>query len=186
MSRSSLTRVALGGVVPGLLATLLVGCYVVPIDGRTGQPLPWPAQPPGGGSPSPIVVAPPPAPATTVMQARLYPANESAQQAGMVLAQVTDHHSGRGSFSLSYRGQLLQGEATRVDGGYAGFGRVHEQVLGPAPRAWSGPRGVANAFGGGVSAQCEYVITGPSTNGSLGTGACVFSDGARYQLHFGK
>jgi hypothetical protein len=33
----------------------------------------------------------------------------------------------------------------------------------------------------GVSAQCEYVLTGPSK----GTGACVFSDGARYQMHFG-
>jgi hypothetical protein len=187
MSRSSLTRGAAGAAVSGLLATLLVGCYVVPIDGRTGQPLPWPGQPHhSGGSASPIVVAPTPPPANTVMQARLYPVNESAQQAGMVLAQVTDHHSGRGSFSLSYRGQLLQGEATRVDGGYAGFGRIHEQVLGPAPRAWSGRRGVANAFGSGLSAQCEYVITGPSTTGSLGTGACVFSDGARYQLHFGQ
>ena len=32
-----------------------------------------------------------------------------------------------------------------------------------------------------ISAQCEYVLSGPSK----GTGACVFSDGARYQLHFG-
>jgi len=33
----------------------------------------------------------------------------------------------------------------------------------------------------GINAQCEYVLTGPSQ----GTGACLFSDGARFQLHFG-
>jgi hypothetical protein len=45
-----------------------------------------------------------------------------------------------------------------------------------------GRRGIANAYGArGVNAQCEYVLSGPSQ----GTGACLFSDGARYQLHFG-
>jgi hypothetical protein len=29
--------------------------------------------------------------------------------------------------------------------------------------------------------QCEYLITGPT----MGTGACLFSDGAKYQMHFG-
>ena len=39
-----------------------------------------------------------------------------------------------------------------------------------------------NAYGSkGVSVQCEYLITGPA----LGTGVCLFSDGASYQLHFG-
>jgi hypothetical protein len=45
-----------------------------------------------------------------------------------------------------------------------------------------GRRGIANAYSArGVNAQCEYVLNGPSQ----GTGACLFSDGARYQLHFG-
>jgi hypothetical protein len=45
-----------------------------------------------------------------------------------------------------------------------------------------GQRGIANAYGGrGVSAQCEYVMTAPSQ----GTGVCLFSDGAKYQVHFG-
>ena len=51
-----------------------------------------------------------------------------------------------------------------------------------APRFNAGQRGIANAFGAkGVNAQCEYVITGPA----LGTGVCLFSDAAKYQLHFG-
>jgi hypothetical protein len=46
----------------------------------------------------------------------------------------------------------------------------------------AGRRGIANAVSPrGVHAQCEYVLTAPTQ----GTGACVFSDGAKYQLHFG-
>jgi hypothetical protein len=49
------------------------------------------------------------------------------------------------------------------------------------PRGFGGRRGIANAFGAkGVSVQCEYQIVG-----SMGTGACRLSDGARYQMHFG-
>lgn len=173
-------RTTLHLVAAALLATPLVGCYVIPVDARTGHPLPVAAAP-GPGYPGPTV-APPPPPGPTQMQARLYPLNETASQSGMLIAQVTDHLGGRGSLAVNYRGQWLQGEATRVDAGYAGFGRVHEQVLGPARREYGGRRGMANVFGGGLSAQCEYVITGPA----LGTGACLFSDGAKYQLHFGQ
>ena len=56
-------------------------------------------------------------------------------------------------------------------------------MLGYTPRSFSGRRGIANAYGTkGVNAQCEYLITGPS----MGTGVCEFSDGAKYQLHFGS
>jgi hypothetical protein len=56
-------------------------------------------------------------------------------------------------------------------------------VLGSWTAPTSGKRGIANAYGpAGVNAQCEYVLTGPS----LGTGACLFSDGAKYQMHFGQ
>lgn len=45
----------------------------------------------------------------------------------------------------------------------------------------AGARGVANAaMLHGVSAQCEYVLTGPGS----GVGACRMSDGARFQMHF--
>lgn len=47
---------------------------------------------------------------------------------------VWRRHTGRGSFTLAYHGETLQGEATRVDGNSAGFGRIHNEVLGSAPR----------------------------------------------------
>ena len=51
------------------------------------------------------------------------------------------------------------------------------------PRSYSGRSGIANGFGGkGVNAQCEYLITGPG----IGTGVCLFSDGAAYPMHFGS
>lgn len=171
----STLRVGLGA---SLLAALSA-CYVVPVDPRTGHPYPPAPAPsvtivqPAGGTPA----------APSTLQARLYPLNEQAQGAGMLVASITEHPGGRGSFSLGYRSGLMQGEATRVDPGYAGFGRIHQQVLGAMGRDQSGRRGVANAFGGnGVSAQCEYVVTGPG----VGTGACLFSDGAKYQMHFGQ
>jgi hypothetical protein len=117
-----------------------------------------------------------------VLTARLYPINEAANQGGMLTAMIVDAHTGRGTLTVGYRGDTLQGEATRVDPAYGGFGRVHDQVLGTAPRSFGGQRGIANAYGPrGVNAQCEYLITSPSQ----GTGVCLFSDGARYQLHFG-
>jgi hypothetical protein len=83
----------------------------------------------------------------------------------MLSAVIVDHRTGRGTITLGYLGDTLQGEATRVDG--------------------PGRRGVANATGPkGVSAQCKYQLSG--TGLSLGTGACSFTDGAEYRLHFGS
>jgi len=168
-------------VVPALLAATLGACVVLPIDPATGQPYQ-----PQGSRPAhqvTVVQAPPAAPATVVLTARLYPLNDQANRAGLLTAVVTDHQGGRGSFNVGYAGDMLQGEATRVDGGYASFGRVHAEVLGPTQRSFSGRRGVANGYGArGVNVQCEYVITGPG----IGTGACLFSDGAKYQMHFGS
>ena len=141
-----------------LSAAVLSACIVVPVDPHTGQPYG-----PNHGSaynPGPLVVVPP-APPPLTMTARLYPLNEAANRAGMLVATVVDRHGGRGSFSVGYLGDLLQGEATRAE---------------------RGQRGVANGVGQrGVNAQCDYVITGPG----LGTGTCVFSDGAQFQMHFG-
>lgn len=160
------------------LATSLAACVVVPVDPRTG--LPYPHTPVSAHTP--LVPAVQTAPLASTIGVRLYPLNDIAGTSGMLNATVVDHHSGKGSFSLNYRGDTLQGEATRVDGGYAAFGRLHDDVLGRSPRAFSGQRGIANAVGPrGVNAQCEYVISGPAR----GTGVCLFSDGARYQMHFG-
>jgi hypothetical protein len=163
-----------------LAAALLAGCYVVPMDPRTGAPILPPAAPQAPRPAEPGYPAPA-GPTGLLLQARLYPLNETANRGGIVTAQVADNQGGRGSFSLHYHGQLMQGEATRVDTGFAGFGRIHDEVLGPASRSYAGRRGVANAYGSqGVNAQCEYLLTGPS----MGTGVCLFSDGAKYQMHF--
>lgn len=167
-----------------LAAASLAACVAAPVDLRTGQPIVWPGVVPARDGPLfvPVPVTPPPA---VVYTARLYPINQIASRAGMLTAVVTDGHAGRGNITLSYLGDTLQGEASRVEPGNPAFGRIHREVLG----AWGGQdgngagrRGIANAYGArGVSAQCEYVLTGASQ----GTGACLFSDGARYQLHFG-
>lgn len=167
-------------------ALALTACVAVPVDLRTGQPLVWP---PATGNAAPpreaVPIAPPVAlapAAPVVYTARLYPINEVANRAGMLTAVVTDGHGGRGMFSLSYLGEAMQGEASRVEANHPGFGRIHREVLGVPGVQMQGRRGIANAFGArGVNAQCEYVLSGPSQ----GTGACLFSDGARYQLHFG-
>ena len=137
------------------LVSTLSACVLVPVDANTG--LPVQAQ-----APATLIVAPPAQPATSVLTARLYPLNEPAQRAGMLSAVVVDHRTGRGTITLGYLGDTLQGEATRVEG--------------------PGRRGVANASGPrGVSAQCNYQLSG---NG-MGTGSCAFTDGAQYRLHFG-
>ena len=181
--QSTRTRAA---AVAAAVACVLTACVAVPVDLRTGQPLAWP---PATTNPTavreaavvaaPIALAPP---AATTYTARLYPINDAANRAGMLLAVVTDGQGGRGTFALSYLGDAMQGEASRVEANHPGFGRIHREVLGVTTVTVQGRRGIANAFGArGVNAQCEYVLSGPSQ----GTGACLFSDGARYQIHFG-
>jgi hypothetical protein len=168
-------------VSAAVLGASLAACVVVPIDPRTGQPYPLP---PAEGARSTVVVTPAPtvAPGPSVITARLYPLNEPANQGGLLNAVIVDAHTGRGTITVSDRGDTLQGEASRVDASYAAFGRVYAEVLGTAARPTSGHRGIVNAVGSrGVSAQCEYVMTAPA----LGTGVCLFSDGAKYQIHFG-
>lgn len=167
------------------LASLLSACYVVPLDPRTGQPYPA-AQLETRGTGGSVTVVTPPAPsgppAVTTLNARLYPLNPQANKAGLVNAVVVDNNAGHGTFTLSYLGDSMQGEASRVDANYS-FGRIYSEVLGTSQRTYNGRRGIANAYGAkGVNVQCEYLVTGPST----GTGACQFSDGAKYQMYFGS
>lgn len=172
----------------GLAVLSLAACVAVPVDSRTGQSLPhWPAPAPQRevtviNAPMQAAPAPPPIPAAVIYTARLYPANDAASTSGTVTATVQDGQEGRGRITVQYRGELLQGEATRVGEGHPGFGRIHAEVLGVWPRQTVGRRGIANAASPrGLHAQCEYLITGPSQ----GTGVCVFSDGAKFQMHFG-
>lgn len=145
-------------------AVSLAGCYVMPVMDAQGNTqygvYPWPpvATPvppgaaPGGYPPPPVTIA-----------ARLYPANDMANQSGMITGTVTNMRTGKGRFQLNYQGETLVGEATRH-----GNDDKH---------------GVASAYGGnGTFMQCEYQMNSPVQ----GAGTCTFSTGARYKLHLGS
>ena len=144
-------------------ATLIAaGCIAVPTgpDGHyVYYPLPagpsaYPATP---GAPAPSAAQFP-----SVLQARLYPANEVASQTGVVSGTVTNMMTGKGRFQLAYQGDTLIGEATRVDG--------------------DARRGVASAYGaGGAFMSCDYQMSSPRQ----GAGTCNFSNGAQYRVHIG-
>ena len=168
-----------------IVASSLSACYIVPLDPRTGQPYPPTVRDSYVGAQLPAPISPQIGPIPVVpaiVDVRLYPLNPQANKGGLLKAQVLDNNAGHGSFSVSYLGDTLQGESTRVDANYAPFGHIYQQVFGTSLRSFNGRRGIANAFGSkGTNAQCEYVLTGPSS----GTGVCQFSDGANFQMHFG-
>lgn len=116
----------------GLAAVVagLAGCYVVPIDPRTGQPAPLPS--------GAVVAAP--APALPVsFPVRLYPANELASGFGVINATVTNDLHGRGTFNASINGESFVGEATR--------------------KAGSSREGLANGAGNrGGYLSCQYTM----------------------------
>ena len=167
-------------------ALMLSGCYIVAIDqdtlktlgmmpeGQKSAPAAKPAQP------SPVATAPVPPigpqgmksieagsisiPAgPTTLYARLYPANDIASENGMVSGTVTSLMNGKGRFQITYRGEMLTGEATRVSGDER--------------------KGVASAWGpNGSFMSCEYQMS----TLVRGAGMCSFSDGAKYQVHVGN
>ena len=142
-----------------LLAPVLSGCYMVPLDAE-GKPVypaysTYPVQPaavnPASGAPGPIS-----------LPARLYPANDLATETGVVTGVVTNMRSGKGRFNLNYKGDSLTGEATRVSGDER--------------------RGIASAYSSsGAYMSCEYQMNNPRQ----GAGTCTFSNGATYKLHIG-
>jgi len=157
-------RLAVAALLPALA---LAGCVAVPVgSGPDGNPQ-WAYYPlgtPVGAVPGTV---PPPAtpggPMPSVLTVRLYPANDLANQTGVLTGQVTNLMSGRGRFSFSYQGEMLVGEATRVSG--------------------EARKGVASAYGGrGTFARCEYQMSTPY----MGAGTCTFSNGAEYQVHIGS
>ena len=182
-------RVARALLLATATAGMLSACYVVPMN-PDGSPA-WqylPPPPTGSQAPAPrgVVVAPavapgPPGPST--YQARLYPINDQAARDGQLLATITDLHTGRGMLTMNKDGEFLSGEATRVGDSHPGFGTVYEKALKTPIRVQPGqPRGIANATGSrGTWVNCEYVLEG----GGRGTGACLMSNGAAYQIHFG-
>ena len=150
------TRKSMIAIALSLPALALSGCYVIPVapDGTPLYVAPAPASAQRSGAPG--------AAYPEVMQARLYPANEAASRVGPLSGTVTNMMNGKGRFQLSYKGEAMLGEATRV--------------------ADDERRGVASASGSsGAYMSCEYQMRTPVQ----GTGTCQFSDGAHYQVHIG-
>jgi hypothetical protein len=154
-------RLAIALLIP---AFALSACYVFPVgpEGEAVYTLGVPYVPPRGttGAPSgPFPMGPMPA----VLSVKLYPANDLANQTGVLTGQVTNMMTGKGRFSFNYQGETLVGEATRV--------------------ANDERRGVASAYGPrGTFARCEYQMSSPR----MGAGSCTFSNGAEYQVHIGS
>jgi hypothetical protein len=143
-------------------AATLGGCYIVPA-GPDGVPMAYipVTPPPVPGQAAPSGSAFPAMP--KVLHARLYPANDLANQTGMVSGTVTNMMNGKGRFQLNYQGETLTGEATRVSGDER--------------------KGMASAYAPtGSFMSCEYQMSSPVQ----GAGTCNFSNGARYQLHIGS
>lgn len=160
-----------------LAAGLLAGCYVIPIDPRYTSSEQAVAAFAGKPAAAPVSQGGP-----TSLQARLYPLNEIAGGMGPLTVTLGDHANGHASFSLTYAGEQLLGEATRVGPQYPGFGKVHREVYGDG-RMPAGQRGIASAAAArGLYVNCEYAITASNR----GAGACLFSNGATYQVHFGS
>ena len=157
-------RLLIGALFPALA---LAGCYVMPI-GTSPEGTPIYAYAPippisGTGAPHGAPAAVPGGPMPAVLAVRLYPANDLANQTGVLTGQVTNLMSGKGRFQFTYQGEMLVGEATRVSG--------------------EARKGVASAYGGrGTFARCEYQMSTPY----MGAGLCTFSNGAEYQVHIGS
>ena len=147
-------------VIAALVSSALSGCYVVP--GPDGQL--WhvvPGHPGGPAANGPQAGAGRAMPAS--LPVRLYPANEQATRTGVLTGTVLNMMTGKGRFQLTYEGETLSGEATRVDG--------------------DARRGVASAYGpSGAYMSCEYQMNTPRQ----GAGICTLSNGAKYQVHIGS
>ena len=158
----------------------LGGCYVVPMgndsldrliraveQGQVQQPQAQQpqAQQPLQPVPNPAQAkqVPPSVAGPMALPARLYPVNDIATEAGMVSGTITSLKDGKARFQLTYKGELLVGEATRVSG--------------------DDRKGLATAWGpSGAFMTCDYQMSAPVR----GAGNCNFSDGARYQVHVGN
>jgi hypothetical protein len=140
------------------MASVLSACYVVPERSPDGRLIyqTYPLPPAGTIAPVPGGAAP------ASLPVRLYPANEVASRTGVITGTVTNMMTGKGVFNVSYLGEVLSGEATRVS---------NEER-----------RGVASAFSPkGMYMSCEYQMNTPYQ----GAGTCTFSNGAAYQMHIG-
>lgn len=157
-------RTGIRPMVLAFSAAVLSGCYIVPERSADGHLLYqyYPLPPAGAVVAPPAAVAPSGGVAPASLPVRLYPSNDVATRTGVVTGTVTNMMTGKGVFNVSYLGEVLSGEATRVS---------NEER-----------RGVASAFSPkGMYMSCEYQMNTPFQ----GAGNCTFSNGAAYQMHIG-
>ena len=97
-----------------------------------------------------------------IYTARLYPTNDIAAAAGRISGTISNPERGQGEFTFNLSGENFVGEATR---------------------AGNALKGTANAAGNrGGYAKCTYSMS----NATLGTGVCIFSSGATFDLHISQ
>lgn len=157
-------------LIAAAASAALSGCYVVPMGNnnldrliRAVEQAPAPQQPAPAPMSAQAKQVPPASTGPATIPARLYPVNDLATEAGMVSGTITNFMNGKARFQLTYKGELLVGEATRVSG--------------------DDRKGIATAWGpSGSFMTCEYQMSAPVR----GAGNCNFSDGARYQVHVGN
>jgi hypothetical protein len=135
------------------IGSALAGCYVVPLNQYPGS-----GNNPAFNTSQGTAIVPLSA-IRAPFVARLYPSNESASRLGTVSGIISNPEQGHGQFSFNLSGESFAGEATR------------------APNS---TKGMANASGNrGGFVRCDYAMS----NANLGTGNCVFSNGAQYSMH---
>lgn len=138
------------------MGSALAGCYVVPLNQYPASA----SNPAFNGAQGTAFV-----PITAVrapFAARLYPGNEAASRLGTVAGIISNPERGHGEFSFTLGGESFAGEATR------------------APNS---TKGIANASGNrGGYVRCDYAMS----SANLGTGSCVFSNGAMYSMHISQ
>ena len=149
-----------------LASVVLTGCYVIPERTSDGRVIyQHYALPPVGSLAPPVTgsgAAQSGTPTTVNLLVRLYPSNDVAVGTGVITGSVTNMMTGKGIFNVTYLGEVLTGEATRV--------------------ASEERRGVASAFSTkGMYMSCQYQMNTPYQ----GAGTCTFSNGAAYQMHIG-
>ncbi|MDO9134381.1 hypothetical protein [Hydrogenophaga sp.] len=147
-----------------MLSSGLTACYVVPERQADGQVIyqHYPLPPMSTVAPARVGVVPGGAAAPANLPVRLYPINDVATSTGIITGSVTNMMTGKGVFNVSYQGEVLTGEATRVSNDER--------------------RGVASAFSPkGLYMSCEYQMNTPYQ----GAGTCTFSNGAAYRMHIG-
>lgn len=140
-----------------LKQTVLIASLATALTGCYVVPVQYPAP---NGQNAPYATVPAGVPVQlSVLTARLYPVNETAAAIGRLSGTISRPEKGHGIFSLMAGSETYSGEATRAPGS---------------------SKGTANASGNqGGYIKCDYTMT----NAVLGSGVCIFSNGARFDMH---